>query len=46
LQSLVVAAQRGWPAAQAQLRALSADRAAAELGAAALGAAEMPAYWS
>ena len=29
LQSLIVAAQRGWPAAQAQLRALSADRAVA-----------------
>ena len=40
LQSLVVAAQRRWPAAQAQLRALSADRAVA-----ALDAAEMAAYW-
>jgi hypothetical protein len=40
LESLVVAAQRGWPAAQQQLRALSADRAVA-----ALDSAEMPAYW-
>ena len=40
LQSLVVAAQRGWPPAQAQLRALSADRAVA-----ARAGAELPAYW-
>ncbi len=40
LQSLVVAAERGWAAAQGQLRALSPDRAVA-----ALDAAQKPAYW-
>jgi prolyl 4-hydroxylase len=40
LDSLVVAAERGWEPAQDQLRVLAADRAAAELG-----ADEKPKFW-